>query len=429
MATDLSKLTLLLVDSGYFTFVATEMAKYYGKVLFCRPTISVFLESRQHSIGNGLPGVEWVDELEPAIDRADVVLFCDVNFGPLQVWLKAKGYKICGALGGERMEQDKYFALGKLAQAGLTVPKTWAFVPQNGKAGLDNAWEFLKDKFERLWGKPADKYRGDIDSALFYNPRQTEIDFNAIREHIGIIRAREVGVLVQKDIPDAIELGPDMFRNGAEVSSTFGIGLEDKGMGYIGRKFTGPPPILRDFFEKTCAVYGDLGYQGPYSSEMRITADGTVYCLDETCRMGNPPTSSLVKFYGKSYAQAIWDCANGITPVIDSEFSHFGEMIIRCDKYHDRDLYIDVPAELEDWLMLKNARMDDGDVYCVENGTHGQFASVVAVGNSVEEVGTLLMERVQLLKMPRLEYLSDFLGTMRPKIEKAREYAGIDIGD
>ncbi len=424
---DLSKLTLLIVDSGYFTFVATEMARYYGKVLYCRPTISVFLESRQHSIGKGLPGVEWVDELEPSLDRADIILFCDVNFGPLQVWLQGKGYRVCGALGGEKMEQDKYFALGRLASAGLNIPKSWAFVPQNGKAGLDSAWTFLSDKHEKLWIKPADKYRGDIDTTAHYHPRQTEIDFNAIRQQIGIVRAQEVGVIVQKDIPDAIEIGPDLFRNGAEISSTFSIGVEDKGMGYLGRKFSEPPPIMKDFFDKTATIYGEVGYQGPYSSEMRITPDGKVFALDECCRMGNPPTAGLIKFYGKDYALAVYDCAHGITPVIDSKNTHFGEIILRCDKYNGRDIYVPVPPELRDWLMLKNARQDGEETYCVENGTYGQFASIIATGNSIKEVAGLLDERVQRMTMPRLEYLSDYLGVMLKKVAKAKEYAGIDL--
>ncbi len=427
--TDLSKLTLLLIDSGYFTFLAQEMSRYYGRVLFARPTISVFLESRQHSIGKDLQGVEWVDEPEAYYDKADVIMFPDVNFGPLQVRLKSKGYKVCGAIGGERMEQDKYFALERLHAAGLTVPKTRAFVPQNGNAGLDKVWDFLKYKQERLWIKPADKYRGDLDTFLHYDPRQTLIDLTAVRDKIGTIRAREVGVLVQADIPDAVEVGPDLFRNGAEIGKTFGVGLEDKGMGYIGRKFKrdNPPGVMAEFLAKTAPIYGETGYQGPYSSEMRVTRDGTCYPIDETTRCGNPPTASLVKFYGEAYARAINDVANGRTPDMDSPYSHFGEMIIRCDKYVKQDLFIPQIKALSEWLMLKNARAQDGDIYCMENGTHGQFASIVAVGNSVDEVGALLTERVELLKMPRLEYMSDFLGTMRPKIEKARQYAGIDL--
>lgn len=427
MAADLSRLTLLVIDSGYFTFLAQELAKYYGKVLYARPTISVFLESKQHSIGNGLPGIEWVDEPERHYDKADEILYPDVNYGPQQVYLHSKGYKICGALGGELMEQDKYLALGKLAAAGLTVPKTWAFVKKNGKPGLDRVWEFLKDKKERLWVKPADKYRGDLDTFLHYDPRQTEIDFDAIREQIGILRSKEVGVLVQRDIPDAIEIGPDLFRNGAERSSTFGVGLEDKGMFYIGRKFSDPPGVLKDFFAKTAPIYGELGYQGPYSSELRVTNDGTAYPIDETNRCGNPPTASLVKFYGKDYARAVHDCANGRTPDIDSEYSHFGEMVLRTDKYMKKDLYVSVPDELKDWLMLKNASARDGDLYCIENGTHGQFASLVAVGNSVEEVCSLLEERVKLLRVPKLEYIRNCFDVMRPKIDKAKEYASIDL--
>lgn len=430
MPADLTRLKLLIIDSGYFTFLAQEMAKYYGKVYYCRPTISVFLESRQHSIGKDLPGVEWVDELESYYDKADVIMFPDVNFGPLQMFLQSKGYRICGALGGERMEQDKYYALGKLHSAGFNIPKTWAFVPQNGKAGLDNVWNFVRDKNERLWMKAADKNRGDLDTTLLYDPRQSKIDLTAIRDHVGTIRASEMGVLVQADIPDAVEIGPDLFRNGSQISSTFSVGLEDKGMAYVGRKFSRdqPPGIMAEFLAKTAPIYGELGYRGPYSSEMRVTRDGTVFPIDETARCGNPPTACLVKFYGAAYANAINDVANGRTPdEFDAPHTHFGELILRSDKYEKQDLFIpDVPS-LREWLMLKNARGQDGELYCMENGTHGQFGSIVAYGDSIEEVGALLMERVKQLTIPRLEYLGDFEATMRPKIEKAKEYAGVNL--
>ena len=421
MKTDLSKRKLLIIDNGYFTSAAEHCAKYYGKVYYNRPTAAVFLQGSQHSIGRGLPGVEWVDEYEPCLDKVDETWFPDVNHGSKQVYLKSKGYPICGAIGGEIMEQDKRFCLKKMHDAGLPLPKTWYF------KGLDAAWEFLKNKFEKFWIKPAEKYRGDLNTFPHISPYMTEIVFNVIRKTIGIVRSKEIGILIQADIPDAIELGPDGFRKNGKIIPPFTIGGEEKGMAYLCRTFGAPPPVMAPFFERTGPIYDALGYQGPYSSEMRIRPDGLCLPIDETNRCGNPPTCSLLKLYEDDYPQAICDLANDREPILNPKCSHAGELILRSDWHDHEELWVDIPGPLREWVLLKNAMKRDGQTICIENSCGGQFASVVAVGNSVEEVAGLLEERVKQLKIFKLEYMTNFLDVMRPKIEKAKEYAGIDL--
>jgi hypothetical protein len=77
--------------------------------------------------------------------------------------------------------------------------------------------------------------------------------------------------------------------------------------------------------------------------------------------------------------------------------------------------------------MLKNQMRRGQDSICVENSCGGAVASVVAVGNSIEEVGELIEERAEQLKVFQMERMPNFLDVMRPKIEKAKEYAGIDL--
>ena len=77
---------------------------------------------------------------------------------------------------------------------------------------------------------------------------------------------------------------------------------------------------------------------------------------------------------------------------------------------------------------MRNATCrDNKEYYCIENKCGGHFASVVAVGESGDEVCNLAEERAKELKIYRVEYLKNFMKEMKPKIEKARAYANIDL--
>ncbi len=420
---DLSKEKLLIIDNGLYCNIAQHCAKYFGHVWYAKPLAAAFLESSQHVIGKGIPGVEWVADFEPYLNQATVICFPDINYGPLQVYLKGKGHHVCGALGGEKMELDKYYFLTELHDAGLPVPKTWYF------EGLDDAWAFLKDKHEKLWIKAVERFRADWETDYHEDPLQTEVILNEKRAELGVHRSNAIKLLVQRDIPDAIEIGRDgpFMLNG--VMPEYGvIGIEEKAQLYIGRVFKDPPPVLANITKKLEPVYKKLGYAGIFSNEVRVTKTGKAYPLDDCCRAPNPPTSMLIEMYGQSYAKAIYDLAHGIMPVLKPEFPYGAEIILSSSWHEKHEIHVPIPKHLKQWVKLRNATCrDNKEYYCIENKCGGHFASVVAVGESGDEVCNLAEERVKELKIYRMEYLKNFMKEMKPKIEKARAYANIDL--
>jgi hypothetical protein len=419
---DLSTKTVLQIDNGLFTAVGQHLGKYFKKVWYCRPTAAAFLKGSQHVIGKGLPGIEWVDDYEPYVKKADIIFVSDVNYSHLQLLFQQFGCKVAGALGGERMELDKAFFLEQLAKVGLPVPKTWRFI------GVDEAWEFLKDKKEKLWLKGGEKYRGDFESTYHDNKYQTEIIFNELRAELGLERVNDIELLVQRDIPDAIEVGRDGFMLNGKIPANGTIGIEEKSQFYVCKVFETPPPILENISKKLEPIFADLKFQGPYSDETRVTKKGVAYPIDPCCRPGNPPTSCLLELYGEDYAQAIWSLAHGDLPILKPQFTHAAEIILSSSWHAKNELHVSIPNHLIQWVKLRNAiRRPNGEYYCIQNDCGGSFGSVVAVGNSISEVGKLVEERAEELNIYGLEYTRDFLKTMKPKIAKAKAYAGIDL--
>ena len=431
---DLSKLKILIPDNGLFTGVAQHLAQWYGKVFYCRPTAGAFLKGSQPAIGKGLPEIEWVEDAEEYYDKVDEIFYPDINFGSRAISLLRDGYKVVSPLGGERAELDKIFFLEECKKyikkhpgKNMAVPRTWQVT------GLDEAYEFLKDKKERFWLKGADKNRGDWetdkhDGDIF----QTEILFDDKRAELGTKRSKDIVILIQEDIPDAIEIGVDGFRFGSELADWGACGIEEKATFYIAKFFKRPPPIFNDSLAGLgAAIYGNAGgYQGPYSNENRITKNGKVNLLDECTRCGNPPTSGLLKALGKQYALAIHSLANGQMPAMKQpEHSHFAEIILASNWHIKHELHLpEIPKHLSEWMVIRNqTRRDNGQRYCIQNDCGGHFASMTSVGDSAEEVANLAEERAAELKIYGLEYEKNFYETMKPKIKMAKDYTGISI--
>lgn len=429
---DLSKLKIGVVDNGLFVGVAQHLAQFYGKVYYCRPVAGAFLKGAQGSIGKRIPGIEWTDDPEDLYDKVDDIFFPDINYGKRAASLLRQGRNVCGALNGERMELDKIFFLEECRKylkkhpgINVHVPETLPFT------GLDATLAFLEKQKETMWIKGADKNRGDFETMKhdgdFF---QTEIFFDDMRAELGTKRSKEIILLVQKNIPDAIEIGVDGFRLGNRLAPWGCCGIEEKATYYVGKVFKTSPAIFTDSQACLGASYEELGYRAPYSNENRITKDGKVYVLDECCRCGNPPTSGLLKLYGDRYAQAVHSLCSGELPNFSKPtHSHFAEIILSSTDHVKHELHIpEIPKHLQEWVVIRNiTRRENGESYCVLNDCGGHFASVTALGNSAEEVCNLAEERASQLKICGLEYQKGMYETMKKKITMAKEYADISI--
>lgn len=412
----LSNKKILIMDRGPFSYLAPFLARYFGKVYYHRISGGPYLESPLCHIGEGLPDVTWTDKPWAVMPSVDAVFFPDVYDGGLQVFLRSVGIPVCGSLAGEKMELDKAYFLGMLKEVGLPVPKTYR------AEGLTDLWDYVKHKDGPLYMKNADKERGDWETLPHYNAHQTRKFIDKKRAALGE-RAEDIEILVQSPIEADCEFGIDTFQLNGEIPAKVCGGYEDKDEAYVGTVFSTPPKIISCITDKLAPVYKRLGFAGPYSNEVRITAQGKAYPIDETCRCAAPPTASVCSLLGESYAQAIYDLAHDKLPVITEDHRYAAELLL-SSKYHNEDeLHIGPTKDIEKLgMFIRNGVCRDGQIYAIPNGDDGIFGSIVSVGKNIDSAIDDVTEKVKGLKIYQLDFDQGAFSRLKEKIEGGKKH-------
>lgn len=409
---NLSNKNVLILDHGLYTYIAQKLSEKFGKVWYYVPIAEPYPKSSKSQIGAGVPGLERIYNFWKYLDQADIVVFMDIYDGDLQHFLRMQGYTVFGSGLSEKMETDKVFFKQMLHTFGLPV------VPTFRAEGLDELESHLKGKTDK-WLKTS-YYRGDFETFHHRSMAHTTPWVDDLRARIGQ-RAKDIEVLVEDPIESACEIGYDGFCMNGEFPQNPAIGYEVKDEGIIEKIVPVLPSILQGVNDKLAPVFKQLGYNGCYSTEVRITKAGKPYYIDPCCRAASPPSELLCEMY-KNYAEAVWEIANYEVPKLVPE-KVYGAQIILASKWHDQhELCVEVPKDLTRWVKLKNHTMRDGKYYCIPNDNAGIFGSVIAIGDSVDEVTETVMERVKELDVYQLDYEESMFDKAKEKIESGKKF-------
>jgi hypothetical protein len=386
-----SNKTCLIPDSGAHLFLAEKLAEKFAKVWFVRPDASCsgYLKSAPDQIGRGLE-VECIYDMWKVIDKADCVAFFDCCNGGLQRWLKSKGHKVFGSAGAGEVEEDKTKFLDILKDLNLPIPKTYR------AEGFKDLVTYLEGKGEKWLKFPF--YRGDGDTRKYTNMRQLNDWLDDLRSRIGWRLADEYEILIQDPIESVCEVGYDGFCvNGEFTNKNILIGYESKDTGYIGKVMPETPAILRKVNDKFSDLFKRLGYQGHYSTEIRIAASGKAYFIDPTCRCPSPPGELMCEIYG-NYAEAVWEIANGKMPDLKPVAPYGASLCVVSDWNKAHELCVEFPKELKKNVKLSNHMKKGPAYYVIPTGTSGWFGAVVATGNTAKEATEKCVEVAKQIK-------------------------------
>jgi hypothetical protein len=405
----------LVFDKGLYTFLGQKLGESFGKVYYYLPIAEPYPNSPKKAIGAGLDEMERVYDFWKYLDKVDMVAFFDCYEGGLQHWLRGKGYRVFGAGHSEKMELDKTFFLETMDSAGLPVPRTYR------ADGLDDLVKHLDGKGEK-WLKTS-YYRGDFETHKYpgrmkpFQPWLTDL-----RSRIGE-RADDIEILVQDPIKSEAEAGYDGFCVDGAYTGNCLVGYEVKDKGLVAKVFKEPPEIIKCVNDCLSGVYQKLGYRGHYSTEIRITKDGTPYFIDPTCRAPSPPSELMCEIYG-NYAEAVWQIAGGEVPELEP-LAPYGAEVILTSEWHDKhELFVEIPKDVRQWVKIKNQTKKRGDFCCVPNGNGGFFGAVVALGNTMKEACDKAMDILKEVEADELDYESDVFAKAGEAV-KAGEQFGI----
>jgi hypothetical protein len=416
---DYKKLTVAVIDNGLFTALAETLTRYFGRVLYWTPWISVMPKSNRRMIGKGIPGVERIDSFWPMLGEIDLFIFADVGFGPLQVHLESLGKRVWGSRLGEELELDRVASKRHMKSLGIDIGKYYVI------NGFDALREHLK--------KHNDSYikvsliRGDCETFKATNYRLIEPYLNELEHKLGALKT-QLEFVVEEAIPDAIEVGYDGFTIDGKFpqSCTSGIEIKDKGFVMHARRYADIAPQLRkvnDLLEGTLSHYR---YRGFLSTEVRITRDGHGYVIDPTTRSPSPP-SQLYWEIIKNWGDIFWEGADGT--IVEPEFTaEWGAELMLWDLEADRMwLPVDFPKAIQDQVKLSRYAMLNGRPYVIPQDCEIQvIGAVVGTGDSMEAAIKSCQVAAEQIEAFGLEIKIEALDEAQSELDKLKEF-GIEL--
>lgn len=366
------------MDNGLFVHLAETLAPYFKRVLYYSTWEQAFPRSNAMLLGEGMPGVQRINSIWPLLDDIDLFVFPDILHGPLQVYLRGLGKRVWGSGLAEQLETHRAQSKQHLRELGLAVG------PYRRISGMTELREYLQ-AHEDVYVKVS-RTRGDMEtfhsaSYALIEPRLDELDhaFGAKKELIEFV--------VEKPIDAKVEVGFDGFTIDGKYPANALYGVEKKDAGYVGEvvPYLGLPESVRSVNAGLSPLFKHLNYRGFWSSEIRVTEDGTPYLIDPCCRMASPP-GELYTFLIDNLAEVIWHGARGELVEPKYRYKFGAELILKSAWAEAHWQPIDYPGSISENVKLHYAtHINDRAYYVPQQIEMPEIGAVVAGGDTREQ--------------------------------------------
>jgi len=412
-----NKKSFLIWDFGLCTEVAVRIAREGHKVYYFVPWQDAFPKSTKAIIGEGMEGVERVLNFFDYIDKVDYICFFDTHTADLASFLRSKGYKVFAPFRGEILELDRIRMKKVQKVLGLPTQK-WKEIK-----GLDNLREYLK-KTKDKWVK-LNIFRGDIET--FYHKDFTSSEaqyFEKLGYELGPKR-NKVNFLIEDKIGE-VEPGFDGLVVDGNYLSPCMYGYELKGAGYIGKivPYKELPKPLKEVNDKLSLVFKKTKTRSFFSTEVRVERNKQGFLIDPTVRMPMPVPGAIELEIFENIVEAIINACEGKTTNLRPLAKYTAGVCLESEWAENNWLEVEFPEKIRRWIKFRMACRIDGRYYAVPG--FSSVCSVIAIGNSIEEVIEKVKERVEMIEGRELDKDTSGLDKVYETIKKGRKF-GIDF--
>lgn len=418
---DLSDKTVLVVDGGLFLPLAFRLAREFGRVLYYVPGEKPFPTLADASIGDGFKEIERVPRLWSNLGAVDLIVVPDVGHSDLQVELKRNRIPVWGSGYGEWLELHRQRLKLTQKDLGLAVPSYHVI------RGLDDLWTFLQS--EDQWDSfvKISKYRGDMETYHFINPKLARPWFQQQSAKWGPF-SNLVQFVVEKKIEAKAELGFDGFCIDGQFPKVAVQGIEGKDKVYLGSvtPYDDLPTELTEINDVLGPLLKSNRYRNFFSSEVRVAEDGTPYLTDPCCRHASPAGECLDELI-TNWGDIIVAGAQG--ELVEPEYAAKFAVQAMIDHTGDERYWrmIEVPEEVRQWVKIYFACQVDGVIAVPPfPWSCDSIGSVIGLGDTIQEAMDHLNENVEALKGQDLEVKTVALADVLKDIEEA-EKAGMEF--
>jgi hypothetical protein len=201
------------------------------------------------------------------------------------------------------------------------------------------------------------------------------------------------------------EPGLDGITFDGELLYPCQAGYEEKGVGIIeitynsAQELPAPLKMINDGFSEEFKKHKTRFF---YSAEVKIDKDKVPYVIDMTIRHAFPGTSAIQTEIIENYTEVMYGLATGnkVNPVI--KYKYAAGVTGDSSAAQKRWLNVSFPKELRKWIKFRMAVKKDKEYYACPG--FPSVCTVIALGNSIEEVIGLVKERVKQVKATGLSF-------------------------
>jgi len=369
----------LIIDHGIFTAFAERLAEEHEVLYFVPYADRSFPKHGPAMVGEGLKNVERVNNWEMYVDEVDFIVFPDVGFMYLAELLKAQGKKVWAAGFGEKLEVQRWRAKETMRDLGLPVGEC-ALV-----TGMTALREYLTehdDVFVKISG-----FRGIAET--FHSRNIAEVSPRLAELQLELGGAADVFPFVlEHKIESVVEAGYDGYSINGKFPKTCMAGVEVKDKGYLGavRDYDKLADPVKEVNDKLAPFLEEAGYCQFFSTEVRVTEEGTPYLIDLTTRCPAPP-SALYWEMIENIGEIVEGGANGdlVDPIWRAKFGALA--IISSTFAEERWCPVNVEEDARKWIKFRNYCCLEGQGYIIptEGVRMCEIGDCIGIGDTMQE--------------------------------------------
>ncbi len=365
--------------------------------------------------------IERVDAWEPHIGWADVIIFDDVEFGPVADKLRRKGKLVIGgSVYTDRLEMDREFGQLEMRKHGINILPQWQF------SNYDEAIEFIRNNPERYVFKPSGNTPSGGKGLLFLGEEEDGKDILELLERNKEIWKKKAPVFQLQKYVSGVEVATGAFFNGKDFIMPININFEHKKIfpGDIGPMagemgtlmfWSRPNNLFRMTLEKMKPALAESGYVG-YIDINCIANTRGVYPLEFTCRFGYPTIPIQLEGIAMPTGEWLLKLAKGEDFELRTKRGFQIGVRILAPTYfakNDRELietFRDVPILFKKSDNLEGVHIEDiknmNGVWRIA-GESGCLLVITGSGSTVVEAREQVYSRIKNIMIQNMAYRTD----------------------
>ena len=372
----------------------------------------------ERDIGDGF--VPKVDEYEPHVDWADVIVCDDVlGMGEIAQSLRARGKAVIGGTPyTDRLEDDRSFGQDELKKAGVNI------LPYREFDDFDAAIAYVRANPRKYVIKPSGEAQ-NIKRLLFVGMEDDGSDVARVLEAYKRVWSDTIKIFQLQNRVTGVEVAVGGFFNGREFMDPININFEHKKLlpgnvgpatGEMGTSmfWTGPNKLFRETLGKMAPRLAEEGYVGYMDVNCIVNGQG-IYPLEFTARFGYPTIQIQSDGLNIPLADFFYQMATGGDPKFKAKkgFQVGVRLVVPPYPFKDKETFESYSKNAA--IVFKRPMTEGVHIHDVKRvndewlvtGAAGLALVVSGAGATMREAQKQAYGRIQNILIPNMYYRDD----------------------